>query len=198
MLRQLGHFGRYFVSEARRRSRWSREFRPMMYATAKMQDAENRFTISKDADTQECAQAIADFLQEPGQMVVLQMIGPDACAKAVRAAAYLRQQYKMELDLYFTTAPEGVVAYDKGAAEEIWVGLEVAEGPPPLAALIDFEISSKTFPDKLAWAVASHLFRGEAMRLTGIGPRSIIKMVTAIGIAAKWFDEHGRGVVLSR
>lgn len=56
---------------------------------------------------------------------------------------------------------------DKGAAEEIWVGLEVAEGPPPLAALIDFEISSKTFPDKLAWAVASHLFRGEAMRLTG-------------------------------
>ncbi|EER11303.1 hypothetical protein Pmar_PMAR024229 [Perkinsus marinus ATCC 50983] len=104
----------------------------------------------------------------------------------------------MELDLYFTTAPEGVVAYDKGAAEEIWVGLEVAEGPPPLAALIDFEISSKTFPDKLAWAVASHLFRGEAMRLTGIGPRSIIKMVTAIGIAAKWFDDHGRGVVLSR
>ncbi|KAF4715666.1 hypothetical protein FOZ63_010650 [Perkinsus olseni] len=36
------------------------------------------------------------------------------------------------------------------------------------------------------------------MRLTGIGPRSIIKMVTAVGIAAKWFDDNGRGVVLSR
>ncbi|KAF4707642.1 hypothetical protein FOZ62_015294, partial [Perkinsus olseni] len=132
------------------------------------------------------------------QWLGLCQIGPDACAKAVRAAAYLRQQYKIELDLYFTTAPEGVVAYDKGAAEEIWVGLEVAEGPPPFTALIDFEISSKTFPDKLAWAIASHLFRGESMRLTGIGPRSIIKMVTAVGIAAKWFDDNGRGVVLSR
>ncbi|KAF4670852.1 Lysophosphatidylcholine acyltransferase 2 [Perkinsus chesapeaki] len=144
----------------------SREFRPMMHASDKMQHCENRFTLSKDTDTQECGHAIAGYLREPGQMVVLQMIGPDACAKAVRTAAYLRQQYSLDLDLRFTTAPEGVVAYDKDAAEEIWIGMEVAEGKPPFTALVDFEISSKTFPDKLAWAVASHLFRGESMRLT--------------------------------
>ncbi|KAF4677153.1 Lysophosphatidylcholine acyltransferase 2 [Perkinsus chesapeaki] len=152
---------------------------------------EDKFRVSKEADTRELAQLIQGVLLRPGDSLVLQGMGAHSVNCAVKATTIAAQRFgaSMPLTVHFTGPAPGMIMNSQRRDYEIWLVVRLADSlltpdlPEETRALI---VSMSTRVHALAGAIVSSLKENTPVDLHGIGPVCVHKMAEALTVAAEF------------